>query len=234
VAASPYSGAVGLNRRIYVDYELAKDGSQAAAFDAWLAKCQTAGLDMHITMYHNPAKKGFASVSAWLTTLGKYVPIIHKYGFKFIYDITAYNAIKTGNLSVWWPGNAVKVDAIAFEYYAQDYVAPNNVRIDTGASFADSKNVPFGLCEFGAEYAGSGGTDPQTSEADGIAFLTYVKTFFAGRIAAGKVQYDMQAWNTLNSGSGLTPGYQIQNQPSSWLTIYRQIYDQTVAAPAAF
>ena len=233
VGASAFSGAVAANRRIYVDYELAHDGSQSAAFDTWLGQCQAAGLDMHITMYHNPAKKGFATPSAFWTSLSKYVPIIQKHGFKFIYDMAGFNAIKTGNLSPWYPGNAVKTDAIALEFYAPDYVS-SGIRLDSAAAFADSVNLPFGLCEFGAQFAGAGGTDTNVSEADGITFFNYLKTFFAGRIAAGKLQYDMQAWNTINSGSGQTPGYQIQNQPSTWVAIYRQICDQTINAPAAF
>lgn len=223
-AASPWSGEAGV-RKILVDFELAHDGSQAAALGTLLASCQSAGLAMDITLYHNPAKKGFASPADYATSVGYYVPTIRRYGYRHIFDVTSYQAVKDNAIPVWYPGDSL-VDAIGLEFYAPDYVSYGE-RLDAAAAFADSHNKPFGLTEYGAEYDVAGGSDTPTTEADGNSFLSYVYSFFAARYAnkAIPAHYDLLSWNAAVSGSGSTPGYVAANQPASWLAWYQRIYD---------
>ena len=207
--ASPFRLEAGV-RKILCDFELATDGSDKAAFDAFLGSCAQAGLAMDITIYHAaPSKAGWTQPAQYWNALKPYVPIVVKHGYRHIYDLNSYQDVHDGLLAAWWPGDSVHVDAIGIEYYSQGYIAGQ--RMDASAAFADSKGVAFGLTEFGMN----------CTEAQGNAMIGYIHGLYAARIAAGKPCYDIVTWNNV-TGNFTQP---VTGQPASWVTGYRGLAD---------
>lgn len=229
LAASGLSGHAGV-RRVLMSLKPAYNpvsSADLAAIDAFLASCVAGGLDAKVTMYHEPAAEGL-SAAQYKAMVQYYGPTVRKY-YPLIYSQSAYkthvNPATPGN---YYPGDAW-VDECNYDFYETDYRL-YGVRLDSMASIADAASPPkpFSLWEFGVQVNTAGGVTAAT-HAQGTAYMSYVQSYMAARLAAGKTNGDIAYFSYVNTGQG----WDFTIQPGAYLApLYDSLYDALSAGAA--
>jgi hypothetical protein len=156
---------------------------------------QSAGLTAAATLWQEP--QHVMTAAQFRQVVHYYGPAIRKY-YPLAYDVTG--AAGPAKWTRYYPG-ASSIDLVAIDYYATNYV--NGITLDTVAGFADSASPPqpLGIWEMGSTASSINPTQAQVQ-----SFFSYVQSFMAGRLQAGKANGDI-AWfngngiNTISSSS---------------------------------
>ena len=133
---------------------------------------------------------------------------------------TSTSSVRYKNENSYFPG-AGYVDKCATDYYCYAY-AVNGIRLGTGSSTdaatpADAHGLPFGLWEFASS------TDPTgQTKAQATAFFGYIKSYFAGRIAAGKPNADL---SVMDNSMRLWQSTAITSASDYRIPLYQAIFD---------
>jgi hypothetical protein len=169
----------------------ATDRTNIATF---LASCKAAGLDMDITLWHEPFFAGL--------TAAQYIAMINFYGptvraqYPLVFG-TGGSSVQNNNENAYYPGDAA-VDKVVTDYYADGYVAGR--RLDLPAAPADNAvpPKPFGVWEMNAS------SSAQT-QADGTSYFQYVQSYFTARSVAGKPNAEVLLFNGDTNATQETP-----------------------------
>jgi hypothetical protein len=193
--------------------------SARAAIASFLASCKAAGLRADVTLWHEPYYHGITSAAKFITMFRYYAPAIREH-YPAVFCTSASSVLKHGE-NRYFPG-AAYVDKCATDYYCYAYVT-HRIRLGTGTSTdaalpADTYHKPFGLWEFASS------TEPSVgqSRAEATAFFKYLRTYFTGRIAAGKRNAELLMWDSGQKTYQSTP---ITSASDYRIPLYQAIFD---------
>jgi hypothetical protein len=194
-------------RRVSMDF-WPDSTTTPAQLDMFLASCSAAGLDAEVTLWAGEAAATFDTPGEYFAILRAYVPVIRGNGYSFVWAEQNSVIVHENALAIWYPGDDL-VDVIAPAFYC-DGPAPGIPGADSlaaAAAFADARDKPFGLCEFGVDHT-------VHTETQGDDFLAYVRNLFADRAAAGKLNGDLVYDDT--------GGAALAGAPASFVVLYQQ------------
>lgn len=187
-------------------------GTSQASLDSSFNTCMaglvsgglTAGNSI-IPLWHEPITTGGISSSAdYIAMFQHYAPLVHSHGLITAF-VTAAGTVFSNNENSYFPG-AAYADVVATDYYFPQYgtssppVHPLGSGLSTDpAKPADDNGLPFGIFEFNNSTQLPIGTNGCT-QTQATAYWHYVRDYFQGRLAAGKLCAPLLMFNS-NSGS---------------------------------
>ena len=193
--------------------------SARAAIASFLASCKSAGLDADVALWHEPYYSGIRSAAKFITMFRYYAPAVREH-YPAVF-CTSPASVRFHGENSYFPGPGY-VDKCANDYYCYAYTVPK-LRLGTGTSTdaalpADTYHKPFGLWEFASS------THPVVgqSKAEATAFFRYVRTYFSGRIAAGKPNADL---TMMDNGKKLFQSTPIISASDYRIPLYRELYN---------
>lgn len=177
--------------------------------NTFLASCASGGLDAEVTLWGSEGASTFDTTAEYFAMLQAYVPIVRANGYRFAWSEQNSLIVHENALAVWYPGDDL-VDVIAPAFYCGGGApgTPGADSLAAAAAFADTHGKPLGLCEFGVDHT-------SFTEGEGDAFLNYIKSLFAARSAAGKLNGDLVYDDTGNLS--------LAGAPASFVALYKQI-----------
>ena len=227
-------------RRVLMSFKpsVTPSASDLAALDAFLASCKTGGLDAKVALYHEPDSAAGLTATQYKAVIQYYGPVVRKY-YPLVYCKAAYRThVDPGSPAAFYPGDAW-VDELAYDFYEYDYRL-YGVTPDSMAAVADgaSPPKPFGFWELGVVTGGVAGTTAGSpgacTQAQGTAYMAYVKSWLSQRNTAGKPIGDVSYYDYVNAAKN----WDHVIQPGSYLVaLYDAIYDALSSqhgAPAVF
>jgi Putative Ig domain len=184
----------------------------------FLDSCKAAGLDMDVTLWHEPFYSGLTA-SQYQAMINFYGPTVRsRYPLVFC---TATSAVQNNGENSYFVAGGF--DKVATDYYAQAYAS--GTRLDTAASVADSNSppLPFGVWELNASTdATSGQTVDQATN-----YFGYLQQYFNNREAAGLANAELLLFNADTNAGQETP---LTDPTDFRLPLWNSLYDSASIA----
>lgn len=216
--------------------------TDAAAIGTFIQSCQAGGLDLKLTLWHEPFNKfnGLATnadnVLDYTNSMGYYGAVLRQYNVPVVFDVGNFaaqnhntptdNPIYIGNAANpglgWAACNLGYIDETSSDFYVNQQGTSSQGNLNNISALAAEFGLPFGLIEFGFGPANATAT---YSEADVAAFVSYLSGFITSWVAGGNQLSDMMVWATNDNDTG-TPGIYL---PAAWssnsMAFYQSLFD---------
>jgi Putative Ig domain len=182
----------------------------------FLDSCKAAGLDMDVTLWHEPFYSGLTA-SQYQAMINFYGPTVRsRYPLVFC---TATSAVQNNAENSYFVAGGF--DKVCTDYYAQAYAS--GTRLDLAASVADGAGLPFGVWELNASTDATSGQTVDTA----TNYFGYLQQFFSNREAAGLANAELLLFNADTLATQETP---LTDPTDFRLPLWNSLYDSASIA----
>lgn len=214
--------------------------TDAANLGTFIQSCQAGGLDLTISLWHEPFNKfnGFGTnaqnVLDYTNSMGYYGAVLRQHNVPVVFDIGNFSAIfhnaptdnpiTIGNATNpglgWASCNLGYIDEVSTDFYVDEAGATTQGTLTNIANLALEFGLPLGVNEIGFTTANTA----TFTEADVVAYCAYLGGFLSGWVAGGNQLTDLIIWATNDNAT--TPG---ESLPAAWsantLAFYQSLFD---------
>jgi hypothetical protein len=218
-ATSKISAEAGV-RRISMDFKPTAS-TTPTQLNTFLKSCNTAGVDAVVSLFHEPTDDftGAGGAAAFNALIAPYIPVVRSNGYPHIFNPTNFSWLH-GTGKSFWPGDDL-VDQFCVDFYNQGGTPGTGTfdTLDDASSWASARGIPFGMCEWNA----NGGSGTLETQAIGLGFMNYVKSFFAAFKAGGGKTCDLTYFSP--SPFGPTSIQTSSAANAAYIAVFQQIFD---------